>query len=615
MNEAGQRIPSRAEGLTSNTTLDFTVNPDFGQVEAAPSVVNLTAFETFYPEKRPFFVEGARVFDMPITSFGTSAIDRLFYSRRIGRAPHYDPPASGGEFLDVPDRTSILGAAKITGKTSSGLSLGVLNSVTGEERATIAAGSAERPIAVEPLTNYFVARLQKDYRQGQTLVGGMATAVNRRLDEPQFDVLHESAYTWGGDFTHYWRDRAYYARGAAVFSYVQGSPAAIARTQRASPRFFQRPDASYLNYDPTRTSLAGNGGSLEVGRSGNSRFLINGSLAWRSPSLELNDVGYQRTANYIVTRVQADYNEFQPFWVFRTFNMSGAFWVNHVYSGQRTGLGGYGALNVQFRNFWRLSTVYETNSEYLETTLLRGGPAMMTSARSQANLFVRTDQRRKLNASFQAGRLFDPNGEEDQRWFGVGVFWRPSTALDVSLQPNVTLRDPRLQYVGTASADGSPRYVLAGLEQLTVSLTARVNYAITPTLTVQFYGQPFVSTGAYTDFKQVSDPRAAAFANRFYQFPVAQVTRGGGIVGIDENGDGMTDYRLGDPDYGFRQFRSNLVVRWEYRPGSTFFVVWSQGRTGMDRDGTFSFGGGMRDLFRVAPENVFLVKFSRLLAW
>lgn len=601
-------------GLTSNVTLDFTVNPDFGQVEADPSVVNLTAFETFYEEKRPFFVEGSRVFDMAITSSGTSAMDRLFYSRRIGRPPHASPSLADGEFADVPDRTSILGAAKVTGKTASGWSLGVLDSVTGAESATIDLAGARRSAAVEPFTNYFVGRVQKDYRNGQTTIGGLLTAVNRRLGEPQFATLHDAAYTGGVDVAHYWADRAFYARGTAVFSYVHGSAAAIARTQQASPRFFQRPDAAYLSFDPTRTSLAGNGGSIEVGRSGNSRFLFNGSIAWRSPGLELNDLGYQRTADYIVSRLQTQYNVFQPFSVFRTFNAAGAAWVNYLYSGERAGLGGYVSANGQFRNYWRVNGSIETNTEYLDATILRGGPAMLTSARTNISVNLQSDTRKRIFGTIGGVRSLDPNREEDQRTLNASLGWRPTTGMDVSLQPSITWRDPRLQFVATPTVGSRARYLLASLQQRTVGLTLRVNYAVTPTLTVQFYGQPFVSAGRYSDFKVATDPRAAAFNDRF-RLLGDTLARENRRLSVDENGDGAPEYTLGDPDYGFRQFRSNLVARWEYSPGSTLYVVWSQGRTGADGSGAFAFASGMRSLFGVRPENVFLVKFSRWIAW
>ena len=240
---------------------------------------------------------------------------------------------------------------------------------------------------------------------------------------------------------------------------------------------------------------------------------------------------------------------------------------------------------------------------------------MMTSARSQSFVQVTSDQRKKLFVSGTVNRAFDPNGEFDQRVFGLAVTYRPTGALNLSISPQWNLRDPTMQYVGTAASAAGPRYVLASLQQRTLSLTARVNYSITPSLTVQFYGQPFVSAGRYSEFKQVTDPRAAAFASRFRVLGAAELARAHGRLVVDENQDGTSDYSLRDPDFGFREFRSNLVVRWEYSPGSTLFVVWSQGRTGVDGNGSFSAGGGLRDLFEVAPNNVFLVKISRWLSF
>ena len=615
--ETGQRSSGLAGldgkvGLTSNTTLDFTVNPDFGQVEADPAVVNLTAFETFYQEKRPFFVEGARVFDVPISSFGTSAMDRLFYSRRIGRPPQTAPDVGSGEFADIPDRTTILGAAKVTGKTASGWTLGMLDSVTGETSAEIDRAGTRRTQAVEPLTNYFVGRVQKDYRRGQTLIGGLFTMVNRRLDDPRFTWLHSSAYTGGVEVAHYWADRAYYAKSSVVFSSVRGSAESIALTQQSQPRFFARPDAGYLGYDPTRTSLWGNGGSVELGRSGNSRFLVNASYAWRSPGLDINDLGFQRTADYRVGRVQANYNEFQPRWVFRTFNAGGAFWVNYLYSGERAGIGGYVSANGQLRNFWRLFASYETNSEYLDATVLRGGPAMMTSARTNMQANVQSDPRRRLSAALGAAWSRDPNDEENQRTLTLQLMWRPTSALDLSVQPNVMWRDPRLQYVGRGLVSAEPKYVLASLEQRTVGVTFRANFALTPGLTLQYYGQPFVSAGRYYAFKQITDPRAATFDGRFRLLATESQS---GRLAFDEDGNGSFDYSLRNPDYGFRQFRSNLVARWEYSPGSTLFVVWSQGRTSSDSNGAFALSTGLRRLFDSPSDNVFLVKISRWLSW
>ncbi len=601
-------------GITNDITLNATVNPDFGQVEADPSVVNLTAFETFYPERRPFFVEGANVFAMPITSFGTSAGDTLFYSRRIGRPPQYQPRPASGAYVDLPSQTSILGATKVTGKAAGGITFGLLDAVTAEEQARIDTSGSRSATVVEPLTNYLVGRMQRDFRGGNTIVGGMVTAVHRRLDEPQLEFLHESAYSAGGAFSHYWSDKTYYLKGTGVVSHVRGSAEAILRTQRASPRFFQRPDATYLSVDPSKTSLSGHGGSIEAGRSGNSRLVVNGSFAWRSPGLELNDVGFQRVADYAVARVQGQYRVFKPFSIFRSFRAEFAPWVNFLWNGTRTGYGGYVAAQAQFTNYWSAFATVESNSEYLETMNLRGGPAYKTSPFTTLFAQVTSDGRRKLTGSLSGNLRTDANDETEGYGGAAQLGYRPNSALDVSLRATYSHDRRALQYVGVRTVGGDPRYLAAKLGQETFSLTLRANYALTPTLTVQYYGQPFVSSGAYTEFKRFTDPRAALYTSRFHTFGTGEIAREGSSYAIDERADGSPDYTIGNPDFGFRQFRSNLVVRWEYSPGSTLYFVWSQDRTDSVPSGEFSPAHDLDALFGVVPRNVFLVKLSRRLA-
>jgi hypothetical protein len=459
-----------------------------------------------------------------------------------------------------------------------------------------------------------VGRMQGDFRGGNTIVSGMFTTVHRRLDEPQLAFLHEAAYTAGGSFSHYWSDKTYYVKGTAVASHVRGSAEAILRTQRASPRFFQRPDATYLTVDPTKTSLSGHGGSIEAGRSGNSRLVVNGSFAWRSPGLELNDVGFQRVADYAVARVQGQYRVFKPFSIFRSFRAEFAPWVNFLWDGERSGYGGYVSAQAQFTNYWSAFVTVESNSEYLETMNLRGGPGYKTSPFTTLFGQVTSDGRRKLTGSLSGNVRADRNNETEGYGFGAQVGYRPNSALDLSLRSTYSHDRRALQYVGVRSVDADPRYLAARLGQETLSLTLRANYALTPTLTVQYYGQPFVSSGAYSEFKRFTDPRATLYADRFHVFGRGEITRTGGVYTIDEQADGSPDYSIANPDFGFRQFRSNLVVRWEYSPGSTIYVVWSQDRTGYVPTGEFSPAHDLDALFSVVPRNVFLVKVSRRLA-
>ena len=308
-------------GVTSDLTLDLTVNPDFGQVEADPSVVNLTAFETFYEEKRPFFIEGNNILDYQIMGGdGDFSYDNLFYSRRIGRSPQYDPDLDDDEYADVPLNTTILGAMKLTGKTKKGLSLGMMEAVTQREWAEIDRLGNRREQTVEPMTNYFLGRLQKDFNEGQTKLGGMITHTYRDLKDGHLDFLNRHAVTGGVDFEHSWKDRTYTISFNSVFSHIRGSEEAIVRAQRSSVRYFQRPDAEHFRLDSSRTTLSGHGGTLNFSKSGQGHIRYATGVSWRSAGLELNDMGYVRQTDKILQYVWVGYRWWEPFFIFRNFN-------------------------------------------------------------------------------------------------------------------------------------------------------------------------------------------------------------------------------------------------------------------------------------------------------
>ena len=307
-------------GLPSDLTLDFTINPDFGQVEADPSVVNLTAFETYYTEKRPFFIEGRNILSFQIMGGdGSFSSDNLFYTRRIGRSPQFYPDTEEREYLDMPENTTIIGAFKITGKTKSGLSVGIIDSVTAKENAQLSYLGQRHAQIVEPFTNYFGFRLQKDYNKGNTIFGSMITATNRNIQNEELNFLHNAAYTGGFDFIHQWKDKTYYFSLKTVFSLVRGSKDAILRTQESSVRYFQRPDTDHVWVDPNRTSLSGHGGTVNFGKGGSAGFRFSTGVSWRSPGLELNDMVYLRRADAIMQWIWANYRISKPFSIFREY--------------------------------------------------------------------------------------------------------------------------------------------------------------------------------------------------------------------------------------------------------------------------------------------------------
>ncbi|MQY78871.1 MAG: hypothetical protein GH151_06705, partial [Bacteroidetes bacterium] len=366
-------------GITNNMILDFTMNPDFGQVEADPSQVNLTAYEIFFEEKRPFFIEGKNILSFPLMfGDGDMASENMFYSRRIGRRPHSYPNTEDGEYADIPINTSILGAAKLTGKTKNGLSIGILESITAKEKAEINNEGIKRFETVEPLTNYSVSRVQKDFNKGNTILGGMFTTTNRKIENPDLNFLHTSAYSGGLDFTHQWKDRTYSFSLKNYFSQVKGSEEALIRTQSSSARYFQRPDNDYVKFDSSRTSLSGYGGVLAAGKFANGHWRYAGIISWKSPGLELNDVGFMTSADEILQVFWVGYRIWEPFSIFRNLNVNLNQWNVFDFGGNHTVTGGNINLHMQFKNYWSLSTGINPQGNATSNSILRGGPSFLT---------------------------------------------------------------------------------------------------------------------------------------------------------------------------------------------------------------------------------------------
>ena len=603
-------------GLTSNLTLDFTVNPDFGQVEADPSEVNLTAFETFFTERRPFFIEGKNIFALPLApaiTGGPFTRDQLFYSRRIGRSPAHDPEVPEGGFADVPETTTILGAFKLSGKTASGLSIGLLESFTPKERATIDLGGARSRITVEPQTNYFVGRLQQDLRAGDVLVGGMLTAVNRSLEE-HLSGMRESAYSGGLDFSSYFRDRDYRLQAAVFGSRISGSPEAILAAQESSARYFQRPDNESASVDPTRTSLSGHAGSVRFARTSNFDLRFETGVAWRSPGFEINDLGFMRSADGINQFTWVGWHRPDPFGIFDRLAVNGNQWLDWDTAGNFLGAAYNVNTNAQFRNKYAAGFGVTRQERSISNTELRGGPSSKWPGEWESSVWVDTDRRRKVSGELGAWRAMGDHGSRDASEAWAGIVYRPTDALRLSLSGSRSRNRPELQYVETLDFAAAERYVFGRLDQETTALTLRVDYALTPNLTVQFYGQPFIATGRYDEHKRITDPRADAYRDRFATFTPDQIVLVDGTYRVDEDLDGAVDYSFDDPDFDFRDFNSNLVVRWEYRPGSALFVVWNETRSESSLLPDRSFGEGLRQLFSAAPDDVILVKLSKWFA-
>ena len=563
--------------LKPGLTLTTTVNPDFGQVEADPAVVNLSAFETFFTERRPFFVEGSGIFQFNVDC-NDGSCSGLFYSRRIGRAPRGSPTVPEGGFSNVPGQTTILGAAKLTGRVG-GFSIGAMNAITADEQAVIAHGSTRARETVEPFTGYSVLRATREF-VNQSTVGFIMTATNRHLDEfTRF--LPSQAYTGGVDWDLR-LNKDYAVQGFFSGSNVRGDRSAIASLQESNVHSYQRPDAGHLDFDPSRTSLNGTAGMLAFSKIGGERVRFNSNVSVKTPGFDANDVGFLRRAD---TRTMSNWMQWRndrPSRYLRSFRFNLNQWAGWNFDGDRL----YSGFNVNahatFPNQWSVGSGANLNLQPFDDRATRGGPGAYGNRSRSLWAYLNTDSRKPITFN-----LFFFGSRDDSRsgaWeVNPSISWRPSSFLSVSSGFTVFNNDEQSQWIGTDDT----RYVFGRLDQKTVAMTGRLNYTVTPNLSIQLYAQPFVSAGDYSGFKQLVDGRSRDYARRY----------------------ATHDYS-DNPDFNYRSFRTTNVLRGEYRPGSTLFVVWQQGREDTLDLGSFRLRRDFGGVFDAPARNVFLVKWA-----
>ncbi|PYP06451.1 MAG: hypothetical protein DMD27_04815 [Gemmatimonadetes bacterium] len=608
-------------GVTSNLTLDAAVNPDFGQVESDPAFVNLTTVEQFLQERRPFFVEGASIFNFggtgPYIQFGNTP--QYFYSRRIGRTPSLEPEAPPGGFIDVPTHTTILGAAKLSGKTPSGWSVGVLDAVTARERASFASGSSGWHEDVEPFTNYVVGRVRREVG-GHTGFGFLATAVDRRNNSAALDSLRGGGYVAAADFYHRWANNAYSVYASLGASHVTGDTLAMRLTQEQPTRYYQRPDAPYLSrlYDPRRTSLSGVGADFSINKEGgNSNWGF--ALSTTTPGFEVNDLGFQRRTDRTAGDLFVGHRWTKPGRVFRQASIGVdplAFAWN--YGGDRIQFGRDIDVFGQLLNYWSANVFVYQQQRGIDDRLTRGGPAAVAPAQWQAGVTITSDTRQPVNGTLNTQYFRDAGGT----WsFTVSpvINLRPSAAVSLQIGPSYVRGFSAAQFVtsrddAAATATYGARYVFGELSQRQLDLTTRLNLTFTPTLSFQLYAQPFTFAGRYANFKELETPRTFNFT--------LYGRDNGSTISYDPGTAVYTvhpapavaptdSFQFSNPDSRVRSFRSNAVLRWEYRPGSTVFFVWSQSRFVSLLDPTLDLGHYLgHEMFLDPPTNVLLVKFN-----
>ena len=591
-------------GLSQGFTLTGTINPDFGQVEADPSEVNLTGVESFFSERRPFFLEGSSLFAFDMQSTWFTGHEELFYSRRIGRAPQGASP-DDARWSSVPAAAPVLGAAKLTGRTVSGWKLAALAAMTGAVDARyVDAHDSLRSSVVEPRTRYGVVRVLRELDAGRASLGSVLTVVDRDATVPS---LRTGALVGGVDGQRRFGNGRFIAYGDLLGSTVRGSREAMLVTQRSTTHLFQRPDAKYLGVDSTLKSMGGLAGSVRVTKEGGGHTRGGVAIKATTPGFEANDLGLQPRADAITGLLWAGWVGFTPTRFTREWETWGTLWTGSSFGGERERLGarlfGYATL----LNNWSMFGAVERYEPILSLTALRGGPALATPGHTGGFAHVTSDSRNAIVGELDVRGNRDDSGPGRLLSTTTTLSARLGSGIQLSVAPSLSWwRNPQ-QVVESSAIGGTTHHVVGDLLQSTASLTLRGSYALSSRLSVQLYAQPFVSTGEYRSLGEVASARASRFTDRVHRFAPdsIRVTSGGLAIGTPTG-----TLAVARPDYTLAQLNANAMLRWEYRPGSTLFVVWSQGRSVEGDPSPFDVGAQTRDLFSTPPTNVLLVKVS-----
>ena len=591
-------------GVTQDLTLTATINPDFGQVEADPSEVNLTGVESFFAERRPFFLEGSDLFAFDMGSLWWMGREELFYSRRLGRAPQADAP-DGARWVTSPSAANLQGAVKLTGRTASGWKLAALGALTDDVRARYLGDAGEQSSLIEPRTRHGVVRLTKEIDGGESSFGSAVTFVDRDETVP---TLRASALVGGIDARTRFGGRNYIASANLMRSVVRGSPEAMIATQRSTTHLFQRPDASYVELDSGRTSLTGTSASLRITKEGGGHTRGGVLAKVVTPGFEANDLGLQPRADAIGGALWLGWDGFEATRLVRSWDTWIAAWGGTSFGGDRDQLGGRLYASANLHNYWTLEGAVVRNAPSSSVTALRGGPALHVPGNVFGLVNVTTDSRRPIVGTFAASGYRDDSDAGRRLSVSSTLSARVGDGTQLSVAPSLSWwRNPQ-QFVAETTVRDSTHYVVGDLLQTTAAVMLRASYAVSSRLTLQLYAQPFLSSGEYRALGEVTDARGRTLGDRVRRFaPDA----------IDHPGDDVLEartpagaLRFDRPDYSFAELNANAVLRWEYRPGSALFVVWSQGRSHDGAAAPFDMGSQTRDLFAAPATNVVLVKVS-----
>ncbi len=641
-------------GVTSDLTLTATINPDFGQVEVDPATINLSQFEQFFSERRPFFLEGNEIFRFGGTkTFNNFGNPNTFYSRRIGRAPQggfgdFNSSVSGGRYYDsnndnlvpitytdAPRQSRILGAAKLSGKTQQGTSIGMLYSRTLEESSPFSLTVIDTlnntsydttgNFVVQPSNNFLVSRLKQDFNEGNTVVGGFFSGMNRDIGGTYFENrLHNSAFITGVDFEHGWDERTWIVSGTASLSSVFGTSDAITRTQNAPQRYYQRVDSDGLSVDNSKTSLSGLASELSLQKASGEHWTwsVTGSMV--TPGYETNDIGFQNRADYraVTTGVQyqendPDFFQFINLWSYTTHAWN---FDNDLIS-RGYNAGGY----FQFKNLWSFNINANANFDTISDRITRGGPTFLMPGSWNFNFNINSNSSKTISGGTGQFHREDRVGEYDH-FFWAYLSFRPTTYIQISVEPEFGFQNDVDQFItnqnyAESAIDGNNtfgrRYVFSDIKQTEFSTEIRLNWTFNTKMSLQTYVRPFIGTGKFSNFKEFNNPGGFGF-DEYGTDKGSFVRNSDGSVTVDPDSDLSEPAQGQDPftieswrlNFNRRALQGNAVFRWEYSPGSTFFLVWQQQRNGFSPNGEFNFVNDFRSLFDPEPANVFLIKFS-----
>ena len=606
-------------GLMGNLTLDATVNPDFGQVEVDPAVLNLSAYETYYQERRPFFIEGSSLFN----SFGSGgdafnlnlswSNPTLFYSRRIGRSPQGYVMQPG--YVNFPDRSTILGAFKLTGKFGKGWNLSFINALTAREYAEIDLDGARFKEEVEPLSYYGVFRGQRDFNEGKQGFGFLATGISRDFRNENLEgILNKNAFSLAFDgWAFLDNKRAYVISGWLGGTLMEGSTEKILQMQRSSLHYFQRPDASHVEVNEEATSLSGWAGRIVFNKQGG-RFLLSTALGIKSPGYNPNDIGFQSgSSDQINGHIILAYNWPHPGKIFRNVVVFGGPFRNYNFGGVKSWEGYLASAQGQFLNYWNFTTLLAYNPNTIDPGLTRGGPLALIPSGYQIDASLSTDSRKTVVFSLNNSLYKRPR--DGHSWnVGGSARWKPGSNFSFSIGPGYYERISEIQYVRRVNDPlmihtYGTRYVFGRIHQRVISSSIRLNWIFTPRLSLQLYLQPFIAVGKYDRFKELAVPKTYDY--NIYGEGQSILSYADSLYTVDPDGAGPAgEFTFYNPNFNMKSLRGTLVFRWEYLPGSIIYFVWTQNRVDYSNPGELNLERDLGDLFTAPGDNIFLIKIS-----